>query len=224
MASAQREKETENVGFAMKNDQLKDILVQPDSPDLDDATRERIVTSAAIRYRHATHVAEAKSPEPASGWLTWTSKPLLVAAAALALVVAILNPLLRVNTNESGMLGTDRYSAAVFSEYQALFQHELRAVVARNGDVNVILGGQASQQSNPLVFIRMESDGQPVYITAYSGQTIEAEIGGKSVTLDILTTADQGVVLAADEFMLENGVLHGPDNFVADAHVLEVNL
>ncbi len=224
MASAQREKETESVGDAMNNDDLKDILGQPDSPDLDDAARERIVTSAAIRYRHATRVAEVKFPEPASGWLTWTSKPLLVAAAALVLIVAILIPLPRDNTNESGMLGTDHYSAAMFSEYQSLFQHELRAVVARNGDVDVVLGGQASQQSNPLVFIRMESDGQPVYITAYSGQTIEAEIGGKRVTLDILTTADQHVVLASDEFMLQNGVLHGPDNFVADAHVLEVSL
>lgn len=224
MAGAQREKETESVGREMKNDELKDILRQPDSPDLDDAARERIVTSAAIRYRHATPMAEAKSPEPARGWLTWASKPLLLAAAALALVVAFLNPLLRDNTIESGMLGTDRYSAAVFSEYQSLFQHELRAVVTRNGDVDVVLGGQASQQSNPLVLIRMESDGQPVYITAYSGQTIEAEIGGKRVTLDILTTVDQDVVLSADEFMLENGVLHGPDNFAADAHVLEVRL
>ena len=122
------------------------------------------------------------------------------------------------------MPGTDLYSAAVFSEYQSLFQHELRAVVSRNGDVDVVLGGQGSQQANPLVFIRMEADGQPVYITAYSGQTIEAEIGGKTVTLDILTTTDQDVVLASDEFMLESGVLHGPDNFVADAHVLEISL
>ena len=37
---------------------LKDILEQPDTPDLDDAARERIVTSAAIRYRHAARVAE----------------------------------------------------------------------------------------------------------------------------------------------------------------------
>ena len=148
----------------------------------------------------------------------------MAAAAALVLVVAIQHSLPGGSTNGSGTSGADRYSAAVFSEYQSLFQHELRAVVARNGDVDVVLGGQASQQTNPLVIIRIEADGQPIYITAYSGQTIETEIGGKSVVLDILTTADQEVVLASDEFMLERGVLHGPDDFVADAHILEVSL
>jgi len=208
----------------MTNDELKNILEQPDVPDLDDAARERIVTSAAIRYRHAARVPETNTKSSSGGWLASTLKPLMVAVAALVLVIAIQNSLPGGNSNGSGTSSTDRYSAAVFSEYQLLFQHELRAVVVRNGDVDVVLGGQASQQINPLVVIRVEADGQPIYITAYSGQTIEADIGGKSVTLDILMTADQEIVLASDEFMLDSGVLHGPDDFVADAHVLEVSL
>ena len=208
----------------MNNDELKNILQQPDAPDLDDATRGRIVTSAAIRYRHAARGFETNTTASSGGWLKSTLKPLIAAAAALVLVVAIQLSLPGSTTNEPGTSGTDRYSAAVFSEYQSLFQHELRAVVARNGDVDVVLGGQASQQTNPLVLIRIEVDGQPVYITAYSGQTIETDIGGKSVVLDILTTADQEVVLASDAFMFESGILHGPDDFVADAHILEVSL
>ena len=208
----------------MTNDELKNILEQPDAPDLDDAARGRIVTSAAIRYRHAARGPETNTTASSGGLLKSTLKPLIAAAAALVLVVAIQHSLPGGDTNGSGTSGTDRYSAAVFTEYQSLFQHELRAVVARNGDVDVVLGGQASQQTNPLVIIRIEADGQPVYITAYSGQTIETEIGGKSVVLDILTTADQEVVLASDEFMLESGILHGPDDFVADAHILEVSL
>ena len=142
-------------------------------------------------------------------------------AAALLLIVAVRN-----EWSGGGSLApnTDRYNVAVFEEYQSLFQHELRAVVARNGDVDVVLGGQETAQANPIVFIRIEADGKPVYITAYSGQTIEAEIGGKKVKMDILTTSDQDVLVASDEFMLESGVLHGPDNFSADAHVLEISL
>lgn len=209
----------------MTNDKLKNLLEQPDAPDLDDAARERIVTSAAIRYRHAANVSETKSAPSYGSWLNLALKPMLAAAAALVLVIVVQNSLpVGGSTNDPGAPGTDRYNAAVFNEYQSLFQHELRAVIARQGDVSVVLGGQVSQQTNPLVIIRIEDDGQPVYITAYSGQTIEAEIGGKNVTLDILTTADQDVVLASDEFMLESGVLHGPDDFVADAHVLEVSL
>ena len=208
----------------MTNDELKNILEQPEAPDLDDAARERIVTSAAIRYRHAAREAETDSAASSRGWLNTSLKPLMAAAAALVLVVAIQFSLPGGNTSGPASSGADRYSAAVFSEYQSLFEDELRAVVARNGDVDVVLGGQRSQQTNPLVIVRIEADGQPVHITAYSGQTIETEIAGKSVTLDILTTADQEVVLVSDEFMLENGVLHGPDGFAADAHVLEVSL
>lgn len=150
---------------------------------------------------------------------------MFAAAAALVLVITIQNIWVPGgDTNGAAALASDRYNVAVFGEYQTLFQDELRAVVARNGDVEVVLGGQDSQQTNPLVLIRIEADGKPVYITAYSGQTIEAEIGGKNVTLDILTTADRDVVLASDEFMLESGILYGPDNFDADAHVLETSL
>jgi len=208
----------------MTNDELKNILEQPDVPDLDETARERIVTSAAIRYRHAAREPVAHAAPSSGGWLKSTLKPIVAAAAALVLVVAIQYSLPGGSTNGSIGSGTDHYSAALFSEYQLLFQDELRAVVARNGDVDVVLGGRASQQTNPLVIIRIEADGQPVYITAYSGQTIDAQIGGKSVTLDILTTADQDVVLVSDEFMLESGTLHGPDSFVAEAHVLEVSL
>lgn len=208
----------------MTNDELKNILEQPDVPELDDAARERIVTSAAIRYRHAGRESETNTTASPGGWLHSVSRPLMAASAALVLVVAIQHSLPGGNSNGSATPGTDRYSATVFSEYQSLFQHELRAVVARNGDIDVVLGGQASQQTNPLVIIRIEADGQPMYITAYSGQTIETDIGGKRVTLDILTTTDEEVVLASDDFMLESGVLHGPDGFIADAHVLEVRL
>lgn len=210
----------------MTDDELKNLLKRPDAPDLDIAARERIVTSAAIRYRHAGRVPETKSSAVVDGWWKSAFNPMLAAASmvlAITIVVKIPFPL-GGNANDPNTLATDQYNAAVFGEYQTLFQDDLRAIVARNGDVNVVLGGQASQQNNPLVVIRIESDGKPMFITAYSGQTIEAEIGGKNVTLDILTTTDQDVVLASDEFMLERGVLHGASSFVADAHVLEVSL
>jgi len=209
----------------MSNDELKNTLQNSDVPDLDDAARERIVTSAAIRYRHAGRTPGTETGKSFGGWLSGTAKPLFAAAAALVLVITIQNMWVPGgDTNGTAALASDRYNVAVFGEYQTLFQDELRAVVARNGDVEVVLGGQDSQQTNPLVLIRIEADGKPVYITAYSGQTIEAEIGGKNVTLDILTTADRDVVLASDEFMLESGILYGPDNFDADAHVLETSL
>lgn len=209
----------------MTNDELKNALQNPDVPDLDDAARERIVTSAAIRYRHARNTSGTESGNSFGGWLSGTAKPLFAAAAALVLVITIQNIWVPGgDTNGTAALASDSYNVAVFGEYQTLFQDDLRAVVARNGDVEVVLGGQDSQQTNPLVLIRIEADGKPVYITAYSGQTIEAEIGGKNVTLDILTTADRDVVLASDEFMLESGILYGPDNFDADAHVLETSL
>jgi hypothetical protein len=209
----------------LKNDQLKRMLQQPEAPDLDNAARERIVTSATIRYRHAGRVPETPSPAALGSWWKSAFTPLLAAAAILVLVMAVKVPLpLGGNSKDLIALGNDQYNAAVFGEYQSLFQDELRAVVARNGDVNVVLGGQAVQRSNPLVVIRLEADGNPVFITAYSGQTIETEIGGKSVTLDILTTADQEVVLTSDNFILERGVLHGASEFVAEAHVLQVSL
>ena len=209
----------------LKNDQLKRMLQQPEAPDLDNAARGRIVTSATIRYRHAGRVPETPSSTALGGWWKSAFNPLLAAAAILVLVIAVQVPLpLGGNSNDSNTLGNDQYNAAVFGEYQSLFQDELRAVVAHNGDVNVVLGGQAAQRSNPLVLIRLEADGKPVFITAYSGQTIETEVGGKNVTLDILTTADQEVVLTSDKFILERGVLHGASDFTADAHVLEVSL
>ena len=211
----------------MTDDELKNVLKRPDAPDLDIAARERIVTSAAIRYRHAGRTPETQSSAGMDGWWKSAFNPMLAAAAVLvlAITIALQIPLPPGgNTNDSNTLATDRYNAAVFSEYQVLFQDDLRAVVARNGDVNVVLGGQATQQTNPLVIIRIEHDGEPVFITAYSGQTIEAEIGGENVTLDILTTTDQDVVLASDEFILDRGVLHGASDIVADAHVLEVSL
>jgi len=209
----------------MTNGDLKNILQQPDVPDLDAAARERIVSSAAIRYRHAASAPEPEAEKASGGWLSWSSKPLLAAVAALVLVIAMQNIWLPGSSGNGPIgLATDGYSAAVFEEYRSLFQDDLQAVVAHNGDVEVVLGGQDSQHNNPLVLIRIEAGGKPVYITAYSGQTIETEIGGKTVMLDILTTADQDVLLASDEFMLESGVLHGPDNFSVDAHVLEVSL
>ena len=118
----------------------------------------------------------------------------------------------------------DQYNAAVFEEYQALFQDDLQAVVERNGAVDVLLGDRQTSHDNPMVLLRIESEGKPVSIMAYSGQTIEAEINGKTVTLDILTTANHEVLVASDEFMLENGVFHGPGSYRADAHIVELSL
>jgi len=211
----------------MTDDELKNVLKRPDAPDLDITARERIVTAAAIRYRHAGRTPESQSSAGMAGWWKSAFNPMFAASAVvvLAITVAFLVSFpYGGSTSDSNALATDQYNAAVFSEYQMLFQDDLRAVVARNGDVNVVLGGQATQQTNPLVIIRIEHDGKPVFITAYSGQTIEAEIGGENVTLDILTTTDQDVVLASDEFMLDRGVLHSASDIVADAHVLEVSL
>lgn len=209
----------------MKNDDLRRFVDQPDTPDLDDATRERIVSAAVVRYRHAERRSAATSQRSIGDWLGLALKPAIAVAAGVLVVIVLQNagpP--SSNGIDTASLISDDYNGAVFEEYRSLFQHELRAVVARNGEVDVVLGGQATGQTNPIVFIRVEIDGKPVYITAYSGQTIEAEIGGKKVRMDILTTSDQDVVVASDEFMFERGVLHGPDNFSADAHVLETRL
>lgn len=200
------------------NADLKKMLEEPEAPELDHAARDRIVTSASIRYRHAGRVSEAPDSTAHGAWWKLALGPLVAVGVVLALVIQ--DPM-----NSGGKsTANDQYNAAVFAEYQSLFQDELRAVVARDGDVNVVLGGQAAWRSNPLVLIRMETEGAPVFITAYSGQTIQTEIAGQPVTLDILTTADQEVVLTSEKFILDGGVLHGAPDFAADAHVLEVSL
>lgn len=209
----------------MTNDDLKEFVDRPDAPDLDEATRERMVSAAMIRYRHAGRSSATTLRRSIGDRLALAFKPAIAVAAGLAVIVVLQNagpP--GDNAIDTAALVSDDYNVAVFEEYQSLFQHELRAVVARNGEVDVVLGGQPAGQTNPLVFIRVEIEGQPVYITAYSGQTIEARIGGRRIRMDILATSDQDVVVASDEFMLERGVLHGPDNFSADAHLLETRL
>jgi len=201
----------------MNDKDLKEIVNPRDIPDLDDASRERIVTAAVRGYRQAEQVPSKTSGNLFGNLLAPAFKPIFAVAAGIAIVIAV----------QYGRLpdsNTDRYNAAVFKEYRSLFKHELRAVVARNGDVDVVLGGQEEEQTNPIIFLRIETDGEPVFITAYSGQTIEAEIGGKTVTMDILTTSDQGILVAADDFMLESGVLHGPNNLSVNAHMLETSL
>ncbi len=207
----------------MKDDDLKKLLGQCDVPDLDDRAKERIATLAVGRYRDAERAPKPKPEMPSRSWLAAGFKP----AFALAVCVVVIVGQRFLSDRDPNAIATpvtDKYAAAVFAEYRSLFQDELKALVAHNGDVDVVLGGQGAAQRNPLVVIRIEVDGKPVYITAFSGQTIEADIGGKRVTLEILTTTDQGVVLASDEFLLEDGVLHGPEGFNADAHVLETRL
>ena len=174
-----------------------------------------------IRYRHAANDSEAVTSHRA--WTRYALKPLLAVAASL-IVVVMVQTTLSPPGSDSSAITTDQYNAAVFDEYRALFHDELRAVVARNGDVDVVLGGRQTMQANPLVLLRLETDGAPVYITTYSGQTIEADIGGKTIRMEILTTSDSEVLVASDDFILERGVLYGPDSFRADAHVLETSL
>lgn len=209
----------------MTNDDLKKNVEHPDIPDLDEQTRDRIVTVALNRYREAGHSAEKGTGKTFGEWLTPAFKPALALAACLVLIIAVNNRMPSdTNTPDGSPLAADGYNLAVFEEYQSLFQHELKAVVAHDGEVDVVLGGQELAQSNPVVFIRIKSKGQPVFITAYSGQTIDTKIDGRNVKIEILTTSDHGVLLASDEFLLENGVVHGPDDLHADAHVLETRL
>lgn len=209
----------------MTNDDLKNIVEHPEIPDLDEQARDRIITVALNRYREVERPAETGTGKTSGGWLASAFKPALALTACLVLVVAVNKrwpP--DTNTPDGSSLAADGYNAAVFEEYQSLFHHELKAVVAHDGEVDVVLGGQELVQSNPVVFIRIKSGGQPVFITAYSGQTIDTKIDGRNVKIEILTTSDHDVLLASDEFLLESGVLHGPDDFHADAHILETRL
>jgi len=215
------------MGKSVKDDDLKKMLDHPDIPELDDATRDRIVTMAVNRFRETGQRSEAAPKRPMSQWLIPALKPAMAAAACLVLIVMVRNeftvsPDDRTAAESAQMM--DSYNVAVFQEYQTLFQNELRAVVARDGEVDVMLGGQDDGQINPVVFVHLEMDGEPVFITAYSGQSIETVIAGKNVTLEILTTSDSDVVLVSDNFMVDDGVLHGAEGIYADAHVLEMNL
>lgn len=208
----------------MKDDDLKKILERPDVPDLDDATRERIVKMALNRYREAGRLPETTPRKSFSGWLMPALKPAIAVAVCLILIVTVRNQISTPPgdaTANFSVQRTDSYNAAMFKEYQTLFQQELRALIAHDGEVDVILGGQEKAQMNPIVFIHIEKDGEPIYITAYSGQTVETEIAGKNVKMEILTTSDSDVLLASDDFIVEKGVIHGAEGFYADAHVLE---
>ncbi len=200
----------------MNNDELRQLVEDPDVPDLDAATRERIVNAAVSRYVQAAPVRTATIRQSWRDWLAPALKPALAVAAGLVLVIGL-------RYGESPGTDRDRYDAAVFEQYELLFPDELRAVVWREGDVDVVLGDRATQ-SNPVVLIRLEIEGEPVYITAYSGQTIETEIGGRSVSLDILTTSGRGALVASDDFIIDSGIVHGPADFTGDAHVLETRL
>ena len=208
----------------MRDDDLRKILDHPDVPDLDDATRERIVKMALNRYREAGRLPGSTRRKSLSGWLIRALKPSIAVAVCLVLIVTVRNQISAPPGDDTAIVSaqmTDSYNVALFEEYQSLFQQELRALVAHDGEVDVILGGQEKAQVNPVVFIHVEKDGEPVFITAYSGQTVETEIGGKKVKMEILTTSDSSVVLASDDFMLEKGVIYGAEGFYADAHVLE---
>lgn len=208
----------------MTNDEMTRILNGADVPELDDAARERIVSSALIRYRQSAANFE---PAPAGSpreWLVAVIKPAFAVAAAVVVILGVQTVWSPTTIDDPSAPATDQYNVAVFEEYRTLFEDDLRAVVARNGDVDVVLGGRHTARANPIVLIRIVSGGKPVYITAYSGQTIETEIGGKMVTLDILTTSDQEVLVASDEFMLEGGVFHGSNSYRADAHIVELSL
>ncbi len=208
----------------MRDDDLKKILDHPDVPDLDDATRERIVKMALNRYREAGRLPGTTRRKSLSGWLIRALKPSIAVAVCLVLIVTVRNQISAPPDDDTAIVSaqmTDSYNVALFEEYQSLFQQELRALVAHDGEVDVILGGQEKAQVNPVVFIHVEKDGEPVFITAYSGQIVETEIGGKKVKMEILTTSDSSVVLASDDFMLEKGVIYGAEGFYADAHVLE---
>ena len=207
----------------MRDDDLKKILEQPDVPDLEDATRERIVKMALNRYREAGRLPETTPRKSLSEWLIPALKPAIAVAVCLVLIVAVRNQISTPRDGDPAISAqmADSYNVELFEEYQSLFQQELSALVTHGGEVDVILGGQEKAQINPLVFIHIEKDGEPVFITAYSGQTVETEIGGKNVSMEILTTSDSNVLLAADNFMFEKGVIHGAEGFYADAHVLE---
>jgi len=208
----------------MRDDDLKKILDSPDAPGLDDATRERIVKMALNRYREAGRLSGTTRRKSVSGWLIRALKPAIAVAVCLVLIVTVRNQISAPPNGDTAIVSaqmTDSYTVALFEEYHSLFQQELRALVAHDGEVDVILGGQEKVQINPVVFIHLEKDGEPVFITAYSGQTVETEIGGQNVKMEILMTSDSNVVLASDDFMFEKGVIHGAEGFYADAHVLE---
>lgn len=101
-----------------------------------------------------------------------------------------------------------------------------RVLVEKHCDIvfRFALGNRQVLKANPVVLIRLEADSKPVYITAYSGQTIETKIGGRTLRMEILTTSDREGLVASDEFMLERGVLYGPETYRADARVLEARL
>jgi len=87
----------------------------------------------------------------------------------------------------------------LLSEFAQLFPGQLRAVVARDGNIRPVLSTSPSTwQQQPLV-IRLQRGQDVIRVISFSGQRVELTLDGETLAIEALVTASDQVLLIVDD-------------------------
>jgi hypothetical protein len=168
----------------VNDDELQRHLSHLQIPTVTNAARERARFRAALALNRAE---VAPTAERAVVFWRWTTGML-----AIALAVALTWQMWPHPSSSREDVAADQ---KVLQQMQALFPHQVNAVVVENGKVDLSVTQSPAVGSDQPIVIVFRRDDKIIRVLSYSGHHVCLPLGGREHCFEILATTNGGVIL-----------------------------
>jgi hypothetical protein len=112
----------------------------------------------------------------------------------------------------------------LLSEFTQLFPGQLRAVVARDRNIRLVLStSPTTWQQQPLV-IRLQRGQEVIRVISFSGQRVELTLDAETLAIEALVTASDQVLLIVDDRATLDSDRNSYAGYDIESQLLEVAL
>lgn len=194
---------------------LKRVQIPPYS----DATKQRSLGAAVREYRRRAGYNDIR--QRVDSRRDWNFTPVLgfmgIAALALMLGWPFRGALIREpDASQSEQI--------LLSEFTQLFPGQLRAVVARDRNIRLVLStSPTTWQQQPLV-IRLQRGQEVIRVISFSGQRVELTLDAETLAIEALVTASDQVLLIVNDRATLDSDRNSYAGYDIESQLLEVAL
>lgn len=186
----------------MNEKQLEEALRSLKIPPPDATTLERTLRRARAEL-DAPYTATPKRDRRPWRVIGWAAVPVAAVLAFLIFMPSLLSRQDGTPTSRSdfSFVGVED-SRRILREVRTLFPNHLKTIIIGAEGMNIRLHEEATRLSDQAILVEVSAPGvAPIQFISFSGQTIETTIADRTIRLELLLTAGNGVLIAGDDFV-----------------------
>jgi hypothetical protein len=179
----------------MNNDKAwMQALKQVQIPPYNDVAKQGSLDAAMQAFRQPAESPNVR--ECFVGRRQWSFTPAVgfIGIAVLALLLGW--PFRGALIPEPGALQSERI---LLNEFAQLFPGQLRAVIARDGDIRPVLSASRTTWQQQPLLIRLRRGQEVIRVISFSGQRVELTLDDETLSIEALVTASDQVLLIVDD-------------------------